>query len=34
VIRNVSTFTGLYRLHAESVDLLGGMALSLFLVMA
>jgi ESS family glutamate:Na+ symporter len=34
VVRNVSTFTGLYRLQAESVDLLGGMALSLFLVMA
>jgi ESS family glutamate:Na+ symporter len=34
VIRNVSTFTGLYRLHPESVDLLGGMALSLFLVLA
>jgi glutamate:Na+ symporter, ESS family len=34
VVRNVATFTGLYRLHAQSVDLLGGMALSLFLVMA
>jgi ESS family glutamate:Na+ symporter len=34
VVRNVSTFTGIYRLHPESVDLLGGIALSLFLVMA
>ena len=34
LIRNVSTFTGLYRIPADSVDLLGSIALSLFLVMA
>ena len=34
LIRNVSTFTGLYRIPAASVDLLGSVALSLFLVMA
>jgi len=34
VIRNLSTFTKLYQLSANSVDTVGGVALSLFLVMA
>jgi glutamate:Na+ symporter, ESS family len=34
LIRNVSTFTMLYRIPAASVELLGSVALSLFLVMA
>lgn len=34
LIRNVSSFTGLFRIDDRSIELLGGASLSLFLVMA
>jgi ESS family glutamate:Na+ symporter len=34
LIRNVASFTGLYRIDDRSIELIGGVSLSLFLVMA
>ena len=34
LIRNVASFTGLFRIDDRSIELIGGVSLSLFLVMA